>query len=119
MKRWYRQKDDTACFPKWKGCSMNKLGFSLLRQGGVLMKRAGFVILLVLLFTLMVACGTDRNTDTQSLIETELSSSLSETEQSESDSESPKQESEIGKKEDKPMRIQIAVGDTTAWGPAM
>lgn len=76
------------------------------------MKRAGFVILLVLLFTLMVACGTDRNTDTQSLIETELSSSLSETEQSESDSEFPKQESEIGKKEDKPMRIQIAVGDT-------
>lgn len=112
MKRWCRQKDDTACFPKWKDCSMNKLGFSFLRQGGVLMKRAGFVILLVLLFALMVACGTDHNTDTKKLIETELSSSLSETEQSESDSESPKQESEIGKKEDKPMRIQIAVGDT-------
>lgn len=76
------------------------------------MKKIRFAILLILLIMLMAACGIKQNTDTQSFVETEISSVLSETEQSESDLKLPKQEPETGEREAEPMEIQITVGDT-------
>lgn len=66
-------------------------------KGGRLMKKVTFVVLLVLLVMSIVACGSDHSTDAQGSAEADLSSARSEG---------------TGKeKENKSMKIQIAVGD--------
>lgn len=78
------------------------------------MKKVGLMILLVLFFMWLAACGADHNVDRQSSMEKELPSAslaTSETEETHPESET-QQESEIETREDEPMRIQIAVGDT-------
>lgn len=72
---------------------MNKQEFGFLRLP---LKRAGFFVLLVLLFTLLAACGASHDT-----------------ERSESQQESMVQEheSEIGLEERESVKIQITVGD--------
>lgn len=80
------------------------------------MKRAGFFVLLVLLFNILVACGAGYDADTQIPTESEIPYALSEpseTERSESQPESMVQEheSEIGLEERESVKIQITVGD--------
>lgn len=78
------------------------------------MKKVTFVVLFVLLAMSIVACGSDHSTDAQSAAEADLSSARSEgtgKETEHSKSEIKEQESGIGIKENKSMKIQIAVGD--------
>ena len=80
------------------------------------MKRAGFFVLLALLFNMLLACGAGHDAETQIPTESEIPSALSEpseTERSESRPESMVQEheSEIGLEERESVKIQITVGD--------
>ena len=80
------------------------------------MKQAGFIVLLVLLFNILVACGAGHDAEIQIPTESEIPSALLEpsgTEGSESQPESMVQEheSEIGLEEREPVKIKITVGD--------
>lgn len=78
------------------------------------MKKAGLLILLALSFLWLAACGADHDVERQSSMEKESPSAslaASETEETLPESET-QQESEIETREDEPVRIQIAVGDT-------
>ena len=92
---------------------MNKQGFGFLR---LLLKRAGFFVLLVLLFNILIACRAGHDADIQIPTESEIAYALSEsseTERSESQPESivREHESEIGLEERESVKIQITVGD--------
>lgn len=92
---------------------MNKQEFGFLR---LLLKRAGFWVLLVLLFNILIACGAGHDADIQIPTESEIAYALSEsseTERSESQPESivREHESEIGLEERESVKIQITVGD--------
>ena len=78
------------------------------------MKRAGFFVLLALLFNMLLACGAGHDAETQIPTESETPPALpeaSKTERSESQLESMVQESEIGLEERESVKIQITVGD--------
>lgn len=92
---------------------MNKQEFGFLRLP---LKRAGFFVLLVLLFNILIACGAGHDADIQIPTESEIPHALSEsseTERSESQPESivREHESEIGLEERESVNIQITVGD--------
>ena len=90
---------------------MNKQEFGFLR---LLLKRAGFFVLLVLVFMLLAAFGAGHDADTQVPIESETLPALpepSETARPESQPESMEQASEIGLGESESVKIQITVGD--------
>ena len=78
------------------------------------MKRAGFFVLLVLVFMLLAACGVGHDVETQIPTESEIPPALpepSETARPESQPESMEQVSEIGLEERESVKIQITVGE--------
>ena len=79
-------------------------------------KQAGFIVLLVLLFNILIACGAGHDAETQVPNESDIHSALSNPsvpEGSESQPESMVQqyESEIRLEKRESMKIQITVGD--------
>ena len=82
------------------------------------MKRAGFFVLLALLFNMLLACGAGHDAETQIPTESETPPALpeaSKTERSESQLESMVQESEIGLEERSSVKKQITVGESIQY----
>ncbi len=82
------------------------------------MKRGIFLVLLLLVFTLLAACGTGYDTKSESSLLTEASSAEAEQSEPKVDPSQPESttqepESESPSKEDASVKIQITVGDTT------